>query len=1126
MKGKRAKKSRIRPLLMLLWTAFVFVLGTASHDTISHWIDSRFHKRKIESQSPRVENSVTFDQATSSEVKSRFQYQTVVFNTGRQVAMGVVLLLEAESRITLTRASFKTVPPGWEYFVKPTEEIPDSNQPQRRVIRLERLDPGKKLVITHVGEASMYMRSSQLVVRAASQDFKDQSDEFDRLKISTDGSELAVYQPRAHTTPVAVKNRGPAVADAPSISSSRLLNGASFLGTPPAPGEFFRFGLLPEAGEHHLLNIEAVPDAASTDYQLITQSENTAQEWFNGAQRTTRSVEISGKMVVFQANSPNYGDLYTRFHNGLDVKSLSIYAETLVVRSPLKLPGTTLNVYARQLRFEDEAGLSSLDTTSLDAASPKAGEITLHIQTLDSGSVSGTRRLIAPDRIAVTVVGLGKTDQASPTTAPLPTSGLVEVDETPPTEEATAGWLHPYFLRAVIAHAKDAYRNGNLDFAKSVFDDYLGVLAQTNPSREFAASFEESTQEMTGMRNQIADNLDYFGNRVGWVPLISLEATMNAFSSEVDAAVPLLYLSQYLQNTACANEEDLSALQDAMSKLGDEVMGSAMDVNDALRIGPSLQFRASQVATRISSIEVALQVREAYLEQKARDNVEDRNIAFWAKPLRVIGTVAETWSKVESGRGSIASGLNLVAAIDSNTPWQVTQCAGSLAHGVVRTRGYPTNTCDLAAIELEYLRSVRQIISTGLAHAQSCPQKRPFYFNLTDAQRRQLNQIGRLTIDPAPLIAELANEDNRRIAGVSLANKTVQTTGSLGSFARVRLIVNHRRQSNELLNGRAYRFFFGDGPNDQPFTWGASYYNQTRLSVQSANMDLPYITLDQADITTKSDGLGTFTRMFGSGDRVTLTAEPVYGTLKFMSWADDNVNPIGTLAALSLTLTTSITVHPVYCSPPSLYTVSGRVVDTNGNALADVITSLSEIKSGASTTGMDVGYQFSGLVAGSYSITPSRSGYAFNPSSQNFGGGSEGHSCKFNWPLAQARPMRRVAQRNGDAPPMKVSVLDSGGGTLSVSTTVGSRGLEANGVNGGPQKVEPLKVTVLSDGGGEITLFTNATVLNEGGPVKISDQSQVRRNAMVEARKHTRARSKVMPSPIRAMRSLETYKNE
>jgi hypothetical protein len=42
----------------------------------------------------------------------------------------------------------------------------------------------------------------------------------------------------------------------------------------------------------------------------------------------------------------------------------------------------------------------------------------------------------------------------------------------------------------VIAHAKDAYRGGNLAFAQSIFTDYLNVLSQYgSPLPEFALAF-------------------------------------------------------------------------------------------------------------------------------------------------------------------------------------------------------------------------------------------------------------------------------------------------------------------------------------------------------------------------------------------------------------------------------------------------------------------------------------------------------------------------------------------------------------------------------------------------------------------------------------------------------------
>jgi Abnormal spindle-like microcephaly-assoc'd, ASPM-SPD-2-Hydin/FG-GAP repeat len=88
--------------------------------------------------------------------------------------------------------------------------------------------------------------------------------------------------------------------------------------------------------------------------------------------------------------------------------------------------------------------------------------------------------------------------------------------------------------------------------------------------------------------------------------------------------------------------------------------------------------------------------------------------------------------------------------------------------------------------------------------------------------------------------------------------------------------------------------------------------NQVQLPVQTANGNVPYVEVNQTDLTGRTDGLGTFRRTFTAGEEVTLTAEPIYGKLKFRSWVDDNEVVLGTLPVLTLTLNTSMSVHPVY----------------------------------------------------------------------------------------------------------------------------------------------------------------------------------------------------------------------
>jgi len=62
------------------------------------------------------------------------------------------------------------------------------------------------------------------------------------------------------------------------------------------------------------------------------------------------------------------------------------------------------------------------------------------------------------------------------------------------------------------------------------------------------------------------------------------------------------------------------------------------------------------------------------------------------------------------------------------------------------------------------------------------------------------------------------------------------------------------------------------------------------------------------------------------------------------------------------------------------YSISGRVVDGSGNPIPDV--TISDNAGHTTTTGSDGRYILSGLAAGTYTITPSKSGYIFSPASR------------------------------------------------------------------------------------------------------------------------------------------------
>ncbi len=99
-----------------------------------------------------------------------------------------------------------------------------------------------------------------------------------------------------------------------------------------------------------------VPDEESRDYITVTESRN-APEPFNDVTNETFSATVSGKTLVFAANHP--ANLHRQFDGRLNLKELQIYADRVIIRSPLILAQTRVAIHARELRFEGDGRIET-----------------------------------------------------------------------------------------------------------------------------------------------------------------------------------------------------------------------------------------------------------------------------------------------------------------------------------------------------------------------------------------------------------------------------------------------------------------------------------------------------------------------------------------------------------------------------------------------------------------------------------------------------------------------------------------------------------------------------------------------------------------------------------------------
>ncbi|HEY0138890.1 MAG TPA: hypothetical protein VGB85_32615, partial [Nannocystis sp.] len=160
----------------------------------------------------------------------------------------------------------------------------------------------------------------------------------------------------------------------------------------------------------------ARPRPDSRDYIHIAAHKALEAQTFNTiAWQEPRSVDISGVRLIWDRLDDNYGLMVYQGEGVLDLGALTLYADQVIIRSPLRFPGTTVTIHARELIFE---GDGSIDTTprrhlASKASTPlrkdglptyvaadgahgePAGDIHLLIHTLRGADPGGRRRFIA-----------------------------------------------------------------------------------------------------------------------------------------------------------------------------------------------------------------------------------------------------------------------------------------------------------------------------------------------------------------------------------------------------------------------------------------------------------------------------------------------------------------------------------------------------------------------------------------------------------------------------------------------------------------------------------------------------------------------------------------------------------
>ncbi|MCX7044782.1 MAG: hypothetical protein NTX50_04740 [Candidatus Sumerlaeota bacterium] len=252
-------------------------------------------------------------------------------------------------------------------------------------------------------------------------------------------------------------------------------------------------------------------------------------------------------------------------------------------------------------------------------------------------------------------------------------------------------FVNSSWMKLMVKKAKDEYLFGDVDKAEerlSKYVDLIDVIESRLPADAVYTTEQMDLfslrDEMRGLLHQIASKLDYFGNPAGWVPLLSFEVNMLAFSNEIEHALNTMYLAYWVRNTGFTLESRLGALRKLRSDLGDQSVALKAEYEDVMAKIPQMRTQADRISSDTRGAVWEMKALTDELRAQAQHNTAGTWALqiIWSSTQYALRLSAIVYECVPIGQpilGSIGGVMDIVGKFDVNNLQE--SITGSLVSG-------------------------------------------------------------------------------------------------------------------------------------------------------------------------------------------------------------------------------------------------------------------------------------------------------------------------------------------------------------------------------------------------------------------------------------------------------------
>lgn len=240
--------------------------------------------------------------------------------------------------------------------------------------------------------------------------------------------------------------------------------------------------------------------------------------------------------------------------------------------------------------------------------------------------------------------------------------------------ETGLSWAHPAALSAVIAYARTAFRNGFREEAAAALDPYYALAAGAGAAD---VNLRLALAQVVTMRNNLVQNLDYYGNPPGWVPRLNALSNLENLKTVRDAAYGTYYFADKMVRDFNKLENQREVSQGTSDALAEEVEVVGRLLDKAYKALPGALRALDAVQQEMVPVEKAIVDLRKRAEAKGIEKVKVQRIVSGA--LQLAGGVAQSLPVGQPFSGLGGSGLSALGEFDWNAEEPLASAKGSLA---------------------------------------------------------------------------------------------------------------------------------------------------------------------------------------------------------------------------------------------------------------------------------------------------------------------------------------------------------------------------------------------------------------------------------------------------------------